>query len=188
MAHERESRQRHVLYELNGIADGRDLLEAVLTSDEPFVESHRRLLVNAALESMLVHARNIIDFVVGRPPGEGRTKRRQQPNRDIVPSDFVRAWEVPDGEHRLDKWLRQIDKHLSHLSKERGCQGDDGPEWHDALLWEVAEDIEEFVAAARATDPAFGAALTQAISRFAPTARPTRSHHTDGGPIYYTTN
>jgi len=66
----------------------------------------------AFLEASLLHARNLIEFLIGRG--------RRHPN-DITPDDFVDGWVPPDTEetHRLKQALPEIDQHLSHLSWER---------------------------------------------------------------------
>lgn len=154
--------QAHLLYELGGMATGLCLLRDVLHSQDQFVVERRGALSNAALESMLVHSRNVIEFLVGRPPSQGQLKRRQN-KRDILPADFAPAWQLPTGSHPLDEWLDLIDKHLSHLSRARLAAHDDEPEWHDAILREVAQVLKRFVEEVAATESGFGASLQRQL-------------------------
>jgi hypothetical protein len=67
---------------------------------------------NAFLEAYLLHARNLIEFLIGRD-------RRH--SNDITPDDFATGWVAPETEatQRLIARLPDIDQHLSHLSWER---------------------------------------------------------------------
>jgi len=67
---------------------------------------------NAFLEAYLLHARNLIKFLIGRG--------RRHPN-DITPNDFASGWRAPETEatQRLSERLPDIDQQLSHLSWER---------------------------------------------------------------------
>lgn len=64
---------------------------------------------NAFLESSLLHARNLIEFLIGR------SSRRAT---DMAPEDFSEGWEPrPEPSiRRLREHLDQIDKHLAHLT------------------------------------------------------------------------
>ena len=83
------------------------------------------ILKQACLEAFLVHARLLIEFLVGR---RTRTGGRTRKASDIAPTDFVQTWEpvVPEN---FDPWLDLADKHLSHLSRARSSQLD-GVDWN----------------------------------------------------------
>jgi hypothetical protein len=94
---------RHVAYELIEM----DLMAVRVLRDE--YENHH-------LESALLHARSLIEFLIGR-------ERRHR--NDISPDDFVEGWWAPEGPHtdRLRAALPVIDQHLSHLTWTRVTQG-----------------------------------------------------------------
>jgi hypothetical protein len=96
---------------------------------------------NAFLESELLHARNVIEFLIGRP------KRKQQRYRDsdISARDYLPGWTPDDDEvsRRLTEALPQIDKQLSHLSWARV---DGKVAWHYAtVLVDIREVLAQFV-------------------------------------------
>jgi hypothetical protein len=108
---------------------------------------------------MLVHVRDIIEFLVGRPPSKGKVERRQKDGLDLLPTAFAPHWLLPMGRHHVDKWLDVIDKHLSHLTLARLTFQDDGPEWYDAMLSETAEVLHAYASAVNRSDAGFGHAL-----------------------------
>jgi hypothetical protein len=63
---------------------------------------------NAALESALLHARSLIEFILDKP-------RRSD---DMRPADFYPGWEGPpaDVREQLDDERRLLHKYLVHLS------------------------------------------------------------------------
>ena len=110
----------------------------MLTQLPPWIEKFDvegpAVLKNACLESYLLHARTIIEFLMGRPGKSGRRRR----HRDDVRVKMFCDWAAPD-ESAFDSVLREIDRHLSHLSKHRAdATGEGGIEWAislgDALL------------------------------------------------------
>jgi hypothetical protein len=114
-----------------------------------FVKDARRIHDdNAFLEAHLLHARTLIEFLIGRG--------RRHPN-DITPEDFVTGWVVPDTDasRRLRGSLTDIDQHLSHLSWKR-------VEWMheetDPKPWSYLEIVNDMIAV-------FGAFVTFAHSK-----------------------
>jgi len=83
----------------------------------------------ACLEALLVHARVLIEFLVGR----------QRPATDITPSTF--HWE-PGDTGDLGSYLPRIDKHLAHLTRERASLATSPP-------WPVDEMVAQIVGALR---------------------------------------
>lgn len=100
------------------------------------VENHcSRSKDNAFLEASLLHGRNLIEFLLGRPKGRHRS--------DMAPDDFAGNWQPQPGPavERLRDRLDGIDKHLAHLSWERvdwikgsGAQYWNYPEMADDVL------------------------------------------------------
>lgn len=72
------------------------------------------LTYNALVEGQLLHARNIIEFLLRRPRG---TPGKQ----DLLRTDFGKDWTPsPTGATaRLNQHYEHINRHLSHLSWER---------------------------------------------------------------------
>ncbi len=99
--------------------------------------SHDRWQKNAYLESMLVHARNLIEFLAERP------SKNANDDRDIDAHDFVDSWEVdPDLAERLRSYLPIIDKQISHLSWSR-VDGEK-KEWRVDLTGDLLTAFESF--------------------------------------------
>lgn len=97
---------------------------------------------NVYLEAMLLHSRNMIEFLCGRPTGT--PGRSQWKPRDIRPADFLEDWNPPpEPVERLHVQLDLIDKHLSHLSWERTK---DQREWTPAVIDDLATLFDAFVA------------------------------------------
>jgi hypothetical protein len=90
---------------------------------------------NAFFEAHLLHARTLIEFLIGRPKGRSR--------KDIAPEDFVAGWVVPDtpGSRRLASSLLDIDQHLSHLSWTRATWMIDNPD--DPRMWRYLEIVDD---------------------------------------------
>jgi len=104
----------HLIYEIQMLAT---LPNWVLQ-----LEAHGpSVLKNATLESLLLHERAVIEFLAGRP----RNGERHWKTTDLRPSMFVEAWSLADGAG-FDESLGQLDKHLVHLTKARGGDGDGG--------------------------------------------------------------
>lgn len=78
----------HVGYELTMLAD-----VSLLPMPPGPVEPGEETSANANLEAMLLHARCMIEFLVGRPTQEGQ--RTWKPH-DIAPADYAPAWTPPD--------------------------------------------------------------------------------------------
>lgn len=91
-------------------------------------------VAQACLESMLLHARNLSEFLI-----EGRYK-----SSDIHRSDFTPGWSPPNSpaKRRLRDARPMLDRHLSHLSWER--VEIDTPE-HDPKR--ISDDIVEVMRA-----------------------------------------
>ena len=104
----------HLIYEIQQLGDSARL--AKLMSDA----------YTAAIESCLVHARLLIEFLVGRPKKNGPGRSRE--SSDIKPSMFVDSWDPVDRD-RFDVFLDRLDKHLVHLSKERATISVDDGRW-----------------------------------------------------------
>ena len=87
-------------------------------------------VAQACLESMLLHARNLCEFLI-----EGRYK-----SSDIHRSDFTPRWSPPNSpaKARLRNARPMLDRHLAHLSWERVETGapNDSPE-------RIADDVVE---------------------------------------------
>ncbi|HMG26172.1 MAG TPA: hypothetical protein VKH36_05090 [Acidimicrobiia bacterium] len=93
-------------------------------------ESGHDHVAEACLESMLLHARNLGEFLI-----EGRYK-----TSDIHRSDFAPGWSPPNSpaKRRLRDARPMLDRHLSHLSWERVEEGE--PD-HDQKR--IADDMVE---------------------------------------------
>jgi hypothetical protein len=112
----------HVGYELRQLA-------ALPNLHDQAERDGKHYVARACLESMLLHARNLIEFVI-----EGRT------GSDIHRSDYVQKWapEKSPATRRLRSDRQMLDKALSHLSWER-VKG--GTPVHDPAR--IARDVVE---------------------------------------------
>jgi len=133
-------------------------------SARSFVDpTHSGVVENALIESVLVHARQLIDFLIRELP--------QKPRLDeILRTDFASEWmpQPADAVGRLNgKEFRDLlNKHLAHLTWAR--VGPEPPEWY---YGQIAEDInsvaEEWAKHLRQVDPE----LAQVIQLCVETAR-----------------
>ena len=104
---------------------------------------------NACLEAALLHARLLIEFLAGRPPRKGETKRHRFPD-DVDPECFLPGWALTSPS-RFDEELVIIDRHLAHLSKDRGTAGTMGPGFVTELADRILSALAEFEAALSAS-------------------------------------
>jgi hypothetical protein len=97
-------------------------------------ESGHDHVAEACLESMLLHARNLGEFLI-----EGRYK-----TSDLHRSDFAPGWSPPNSpaKRRLRDARAMVDRHLSHLSWERD---EEGKFDHDPTG--IADDMVEVMSA-----------------------------------------
>ena len=109
--------------------------------------SHHRgsKLHNLTLEGTLLHARALIEFVVGRRDQKTGAMRRSK--LDIDPGDFASDWNpdalpppARDAVERLLVDLPLIDSTLSHLSWERADRGET-----DKVPWDFARIPSDIV-------------------------------------------
>jgi len=93
----------------------------------------------ACLESMLIHARSLISFLLG--------KENRQLQNAILPSRFVRNWKAPksDASARLRKYEPVISQQLAHLTIERTTSGEIGDYHLVQLVPDLVETLEAFV-------------------------------------------
>jgi hypothetical protein len=105
---EREAAATHVGYEIK-------MLAAAYAWTVRFDHEGPAVLRNACLESTMVHARLLIEFLAGRP----RRGARYWSSQDISPRDFVTGWSPGN---RLDGYLEIADKHVVHLSRDRAVR------------------------------------------------------------------
>jgi hypothetical protein len=110
----------HLLYEIQQLGE----MPALVTR---FDAQGPATLKIACLESCLVHARLLIEFLMGRPKKDGSGRTRRDPG-DIRPSMFTDSWHPPDMT-MFDVYLDRLDKHLVHLSKDRGTMAVDDGGW-----------------------------------------------------------
>lgn len=119
-----EAAASHVAYEYE---QALAMLSPARVADSPASDRMQK----AALESGLLHLRNMIEFLFGRQRG-GTWGHRH--SNDIRPQDFGVEWEAPDTEAsaRLKSRLEVIDRHLSHLSWHRIDGGREPWEYQEA--------------------------------------------------------
>lgn len=104
----------HLIYEIQQLGDSARLAKFMTEAYTP------------AVESCLVHARLLIEFLMGRPKKNGIGRTRD--SGDIKPSMFLDSWDPADKD-RFDVFLDRLDKHLVHLSKQRGTITVDDGRW-----------------------------------------------------------
>lgn len=148
----------HVGYELVQLAKmSRRLQDPTLPGD-----AH-----NACLESMLLHARSLIEFTI-----EGRGKAN-----DLHRSEFLPKWAPPKGEEakRLRRAMPVLHKHLAHLTWERVDEGSQEWDYGDVVA-DLLHVFGAFVAELRAAGAPGEAPLTAALvqARAAIASSPTR--------------
>lgn len=117
----------HVGYEIDAMV--RQALK-IGTTDDAVIE-------NALLEATLGHCRNLATFLGGKPWKD-----------DIAPADFVDGWDA-EAAGIPDDAVVAIHKHLSHLTKTRVTDGQQG--WtHSLLVVTILEAMNRFVQACQA--------------------------------------
>jgi hypothetical protein len=94
----------------------------------------------AYLESMLIHARSLIEFLA---------RNRIRPT-DLHRDDFLSApsWNLPEADkNRCDSYYRDMSKHLAHLTRDRLHEWPEAtpPEWLDSLPVDVTAMFGQFV-------------------------------------------
>lgn len=104
----------HLLYEIQQMGDSAGLAKKATAA------------YAAAVESSLIHARLLIEFLMGRPKKNSAARSRKP--GDIKPSMFVTSWNPTDRD-RFDIFLGRLDRHLVHLTKERGTIALDDGSW-----------------------------------------------------------
>jgi hypothetical protein len=141
---EREAAARHVKYEIDMFCE----TLAILASLPPDGGSHRTIQVihHALLESCVVHARNLIDFLFPRKQGESACATSEAPeaapptpNDDVVARHFCK-WtrdrkNMPSALWKFKTWA---DKRVEHLTYARIKLQSETPEWP---LHDVATEI-----------------------------------------------
>jgi hypothetical protein len=116
---------------------------------EKYHDGGPAIVAAACLEATLLDARALIEFVAGRPRGEGRRGRSA---RDFDPTNFLPGWQLQEPA-RFDPYLSLIDAHLAHLSKRRGGGGGVmGPGFVTTLVDEILRTLGEFEAALAGTE------------------------------------
>jgi hypothetical protein len=142
----------HVGYELDQLCAMPNLLIETRSREEDDA-------YNAALEAMLVHARNLTEFLV-----------RGRDRRDIHRHDFLPSWNPPRSaaRARLERDWKTISEHLSHLSWQRVDAGRQEYKT-DGLAQATLTVFEGFYAALQRDEPAraalFGSSMESARLR-----------------------
>jgi len=103
-----------------------------------------RYLHDAALESFVLHLRNLIDFFY---------PRKSVQSSDVIATDFLddpATWDPPASiSATLNAARDRADKELSHLTAQRRDTGDPTKPWEtDALFGEIKAVADKFVAKA----------------------------------------
>jgi hypothetical protein len=151
---ERLAAAAHVGYELRQMAGA-----AIRIDNAPDEATH-----DSHLESTLLHARNLIEFLIGAQIGRGRTT-------DVRAQVFVPQWAMDDAAvSALGDRLGVIDKHLAHLTWARVSEGKQL--WpYPGIVREIVEHMREYHKAMKASGVAFDNAVgdeLDAIDREAP--------------------
>lgn len=127
-------------------------------------------LHNACLESLLLHARSLIDFLL---LGKGSSG-------DLHRSDFIPMWAPVKGEEtkRLRAAMPMLHRHLAHLTWERVDASEQ--EWsYRHIAADVLHVYADFVAQGRATDAPGLAQLESALMQAKLVSRaPAAAPHT----------
>ncbi len=103
------------------------------------------LMMNACLESTLIHMRLLIEFLAGRlKPTKADPLHRQWNSKDVTPSHFVDDWPGLR-DRRLDGYLQLADEYLVHMSIVR-AQTIAGRGWLlETMVDHVLLEFENFV-------------------------------------------
>ena len=95
----------------------------------------KTVLENAVLESFLVHARNLVDFLQGQSNRNDTIKRsefalgkRWSPVRGSLPKDLI----------------RQASKHMAHLTWDRIPLDQEQPWWHMEIAQQVLDVLDHW--------------------------------------------
>jgi len=121
---------QHLLYEIQQMGDASAL-----------AKSGPGRAYTAAVESCLIHARLLIEFLMGRPKKNGTGRSRE--SSDIKPSMFIDSWDPKDRD-RFDTFLTRLDRHLVHLTKERGTVAPDDGSWARVEIPKILGVMTEF--------------------------------------------
>jgi hypothetical protein len=127
----------HLLYEIQQLGEMPPLV-VKFEAEGPAV------LMVACLESCLLHARLVIEFLMGRPKKNSLGRNRDR--HDIRPSLFLGDWHAAD-ETVFDTYLDRLDKHLVHLSKDRGTISVDDGSWALSEVPQILREMEKFAQA-----------------------------------------
>jgi hypothetical protein len=111
---------------------------------------------DALLESTLLHARNLLEFLGVRDRNRGL---------DISATDFVADWSLdPETRRNLGKRLDAIDKHLAHLSWAR--VNDMPQRWpYPAIVRDLVNHMRTFHRAMKATGAAYDQGIGDELDR-----------------------
>jgi hypothetical protein len=120
------------------------------------------VLCNACLESTLVHARLLIEFLAGRRRRDGQGRRWK--SSDVKPSDFVKDWN-PKTFHPLDGYLERIDKYAAHLSIERAELVTPQTWALERMVDSILSEFGSFVDAATRSDSPYADRFRNALER-----------------------
>lgn len=104
-------------------------------------EADDEVAAQAFTEAFLGHARTLIEFVAGRPIRSGQPARARPHSNDITPADFVTGWALPQPA-KYDVHLLDIDRHLAHLTKNRGTQGHAWDGYFTDLAAALLDDLD----------------------------------------------
>ncbi|MEY2454822.1 MAG: hypothetical protein QOD92_4396 [Acidimicrobiaceae bacterium] len=118
----------HIGYELSAMADA-------------FLMREDTACGVFTMEACWLHARNLIEFLVGRPSG-------RNPN-DIWAIDYVADWDVSHTvRNAMHRHLEVLDQHLSHLARTRAAEhtsgSDELPEATARLVVDLVTLLRDF--------------------------------------------
>jgi hypothetical protein len=110
----------HLIYEVEALVRITTWLQVLGDEEGP------PMLWAACLEACLVHARLLIEFLVGR--------RRGRMDSDFGANDLLPEWDAHVSDGKLDaealwEFLDRLDKTLAHLSKDRVAEDDRPDTW-----------------------------------------------------------
>lgn len=125
---------------------------------EKFGRTGPAIVYHACLESALLHAREVIEFLAGR-------ERNGNPwsGQDLQPFHLVEEW--PDADPwDLRRHLELIDPYLAHLSLERGKIPGDNKDWSlKEIIGDIVEVLREFLGALKLADSRHAATIAIAM-------------------------